>query len=664
MDYEPSPEGLGQIAQLCRWVEGMPLAILLASSWMELLSPGEIVAQMAGADGQRLDLLAADYGDLPERQRSMRAVFDYSWRLLEPRQAEVLATLSVFSSPFTVEAAREVAGASLRDLLHLVDRSLLQRAGMERYSIHDLLRRYAAEQLRSLGGVEAALDRHAAYYARELARRAPDAHRARSSFLHALDAESGNILAAWEWAVARRQLDWLDQAADGFSDWQAFEQQIPSGERLFARAVQAAKALPSSGKQARVSARLLYHQVVFRGHQEDVEAQRALVKECAALIVEAQRLGEDARIEQARVLRRTAYVADSAPECRALLERALSLARETGNGVEEAYSLQGLGNLIASSQPEEGHALQRQALALWREIGDVVEMIESLTVLLPWILYQRRELAEVEQLAREAQALARNLDDPASRALAAQCLAMMLWMRGNLQEGCSVAEEAIRSNEAAGNRFALANLYHCLSHGLLLSGLYAQARENLARALPLAEETGNGAAHFSTRFCQLWLAVAEGAPVAIEQNRHAFDEFCQTSYGPNIPVWANWVRALAAMALGRLDEARRNLLSLARSVAGEGLPGKFVESILPCAALLEAKRGRIERAVELDALWQTFDIALQYRFHVDFFHRPIAEAAKALPPEVVAAAQERGRVRDWEATVQELIAELSAPSNV
>ena len=146
--YQPAATELEPVAQVCRWVGGMPLAILLASSWIELLSPAEIAAQMAGANGQRLDLLAADYQDLPEGQRSMRAVFDHSWRLLSEREQGMLAALSVFPGSFGAPAAQEVAGASLRDLLRLADRSLLLRLAEGRYILHDLLREYAAEQLR------------------------------------------------------------------------------------------------------------------------------------------------------------------------------------------------------------------------------------------------------------------------------------------------------------------------------------------------------------------------------------------------------------------------------------------------------------------------------------------------------------------------------------
>ena len=170
--------GPGAGGEICRLVEGMPLAILLAASWVEVLAPGEIAAQVR----QGLDILAADMADLPERQRSMRAAFDFSWRLLSEREQQAFARLSVFRGGFTAEAAQAVAGADLRTLRALVRKSLVasttDRAGLgdrrglhARYDVHELLRQYGAARLAEApGAAEEAGDRHCVYYAEFLRR--------------------------------------------------------------------------------------------------------------------------------------------------------------------------------------------------------------------------------------------------------------------------------------------------------------------------------------------------------------------------------------------------------------------------------------------------------------------------------------------------------------
>ncbi len=123
--YRASDEDLAQIGLVCRKVQGMPLAVLLAASWMELLSPVEIAHQVSS---HSLDFLEADWRDVPARQRSLRLVFDHSWRLLSKSEQQLFASLSVFRGSFSQAAAEAVTGASLRDLLHLVNKSMLARS--------------------------------------------------------------------------------------------------------------------------------------------------------------------------------------------------------------------------------------------------------------------------------------------------------------------------------------------------------------------------------------------------------------------------------------------------------------------------------------------------------------------------------------------------------
>ena len=122
-DFALSEENAPAVAEVCTRLDGLPLAIELAAAWGKMLTPAEI----AGEIERGLDFLEAEWRDVPARQRSMRAVFDHSWRLLTPREQDVLQVLSVFRGGFTRRAAGRVAGASLRELMSLLNKSLLQR---------------------------------------------------------------------------------------------------------------------------------------------------------------------------------------------------------------------------------------------------------------------------------------------------------------------------------------------------------------------------------------------------------------------------------------------------------------------------------------------------------------------------------------------------------
>ncbi|MBN1937628.1 MAG: SARP family transcriptional regulator, partial [Anaerolineae bacterium] len=155
--------------RICQLVEGMPLGIELAAAAVRSYPCEKIAAQIA----QDLDFLATSMRDVPARHRSMRAVFDHSWRLLTPQEQAVFAQLAVFQGGFTSAAAQAVAhlatgqraSTAERFLVALADRSLIQRWPDGRYAMHTLLRQYAAEKLGdSPAAQEAAIQRHAAFY--------------------------------------------------------------------------------------------------------------------------------------------------------------------------------------------------------------------------------------------------------------------------------------------------------------------------------------------------------------------------------------------------------------------------------------------------------------------------------------------------------------------
>ena len=132
------------LAQICRRLEGMPLAIELAAAWVNTLSLGDILAEIKHG----IDFLAVETRNIPDRHRSLRAVFESTWQRLSQTERKALAKLAVFRGGFTRTAAQEIAGADLRLLAALVSKSLLQyNVSKDRYDLHDLLRQYAIARL-------------------------------------------------------------------------------------------------------------------------------------------------------------------------------------------------------------------------------------------------------------------------------------------------------------------------------------------------------------------------------------------------------------------------------------------------------------------------------------------------------------------------------------
>lgn len=153
-DFVLSGEQLPLVRQICAQVDGAPLGIALAAAWVRRRS----LAQIHDEIGRSLDFLSTRMRDVDLRHRSMRAVFETSWQLLDSDAQTVLAALSVFPATFTAQAAAAVARATPADLDTLCEKSLLQQwHEPERYTLHSLLRWFAAEKLAArTAGLESA----------------------------------------------------------------------------------------------------------------------------------------------------------------------------------------------------------------------------------------------------------------------------------------------------------------------------------------------------------------------------------------------------------------------------------------------------------------------------------------------------------------------------
>jgi predicted ATPase/DNA-binding SARP family transcriptional activator len=193
-------ENLLYVTHICQRTQGMPLAILLAAGWLDTLSLPEISHEI----GQNFDFLQATQRDLPDRQRSMRVVFEHSWNLLSQEERTLFATLSVFRGGFTWQAAQAVAQASRHTLVALINKSMLRRDTNGRYEVHELLRQYGTEKLRETGQQAAVEDKHCCYFACFMKER--EAHLLAASQLRAMaeiELDLYNVRLAWRQAYMR-----------------------------------------------------------------------------------------------------------------------------------------------------------------------------------------------------------------------------------------------------------------------------------------------------------------------------------------------------------------------------------------------------------------------------------------------------------------------------
>lgn len=183
------------VARICRLVEGVPLAIELASAHAASL-PCDAIARAIEAD---LDFLATDLHDLPDRHRSVRVLFEHSWQALSGDEQRVLAALTAFRGGFTPDAAEVVAGAASEVLARLERRFFIHRDAAERGELHDLVRQYAAEMIEPSQHDEIRR-RHAACYLALAQTAAPELKGShQEQWLNRLTLEHDNLRAALHW---------------------------------------------------------------------------------------------------------------------------------------------------------------------------------------------------------------------------------------------------------------------------------------------------------------------------------------------------------------------------------------------------------------------------------------------------------------------------------
>jgi DNA-binding SARP family transcriptional activator/predicted ATPase len=370
-DYGPAEEAVAQIGRICRLVGGMPLAILLAAAWMDVLSPEEIGAELE----KSIAFLQGNLSDLPERHHSMVAAFDVSWSLLSEAERDAFAALSVFRGGCMREAAQAVAGADLEILRALSRKSFLTRDEHGHYQVHELLRQYAEEKLRQKPGAwEGACDRHCAFYAQYVGER-------EESFCKLGPGEArleiDNLHAAWRWMLDRGKVAECRRVIGGLYlldvTWSKMD--VTLALLLEGVVTLLRRAEPTRENRVALGMALCYLSMELMMTEEH-DRGAALAREGHQILTEL-----DARREltEAKIVAYLAGMAEDDAEADRLLQDSLSLARETGRPEMEARALEHVGSLyfvraMVGGGPQgdawrRAQAAYAAALEVYRRIG-------------------------------------------------------------------------------------------------------------------------------------------------------------------------------------------------------------------------------------------------------------------------------------------------------
>jgi predicted ATPase len=501
--FELAAADLKYVARICRLVQGMPLGILLAAGWLEMLAPAEIAAEI----GRSLDFLETDLRDVPERQRSMRAVFDHSWGLLTEREQEVLQGLSVFRGGFTREAAQEVTGASLRELMALVNKSLLGREPGGRYGIHELLRQFATEYLNASEEADGARLRHREFYLALAEDAEPELEGPEPAvWMSRLDAEHDNLRAALAWSLDRADgvalrlagaLGWFwrsrGQHAEG-RDWLT---------RALARSVEHGDGLD----QHRAKALCLAGELAWC--QSDYEVAATLEAESARLY---RATGDKGGLGGALTMwAAVAYQQRDLTRARALVEESIALLRQTDDRLILAKALFWRGHLAYSGGDYNTAAISaKESMKLAQAIG-ALNWIAGPTSTLGRIALDHGDYAAAQSFYGTSLAAYRQAENKVGVSIVLRCLAVLSYAQGRYDSAGAFYKENLELAQETGDKRTSAWALNCLGYVALKLNDRCEAQtrfvEGLALFLSLEDREGTAA-------CLIPLAElrAEGEP--------------------------------------------------------------------------------------------------------------------------------------------------------
>lgn len=481
--FMPDAADRTAIVQICRLVAGLPLALELAASWVRVVSCTEIAARL---DGDLTFLSALTAGVAPQHE-SMRAVYEQSWQLLQPREQAALQRLSVFRGGFSREAARQV-GVSLLTLAALVDNSLL-RAGREgRYEFHELLRRYAAEKLAADPALEQqAHEAHASYFASFVAERAPALRQgAGSPARQEIVREIDNVRDAWRWLVEQRRGEALARFLPGLLRLYESQNWYREGVQLLHTAV---SRLAGDYGDALLLARLKLRQASFAHVLSDYEVARSLLQESLPQLREA-----GAQQDLAFALRTLADVelhTGSDTAAVALLQESLALAEAAGDETGRATALTKLGAALhhqgdyaaARRYYEEG--LHRfQAEEDLPGMGTALHRLGHLT-------YELGAYDEAQVYYAQSLALARDVRDQWGVAASLNNLGNVFYALGDHEQAEEHYLQALAGWQELGSRWGTALAYNNAGITQVERGAYDRARQQFGESLRLARALGD-----------------------------------------------------------------------------------------------------------------------------------------------------------------------------
>ena len=512
---------LTAVAEICRTLEGVPLAIELAAALVAYQPVTTLATALSGQvremDTAVLDTLQTEFHDMPTRQRSMRAVLDYSWRLLSVKEQSVLALCAVFQGGWTEKAAQAIIGEAAPLLSRLVAHSLLRQDENGRYEMHPLIHAFAHEKLTALPDIQHHIHQaHAAHFLHIPIK--PGQNDGEPELMAYLATEQDNLVAAWCWASEQQAIELL--AANWYGVYTFFEWhgRYQAYILLIAETLDLIKEVPT---KAATFLRAWLHLIVAR-FSRTLGQLRAIETHISAAesLLAAQSNGEEAA--QIRAL----LILEKGKQC-------------YGQDLATAVSL------------------FKQSLHQYRQINDLYNQ----AVVLNWLAFALKELGQSEKatpLLQEAWEMQNQIGDKRGLAGTMAIQALVQQSSGHLNEAIALGTQSVALRREIGHMGELALGLRSLGKFYSQARLYPKAIETYQESEALARAQANHIVLYDALFgmgrAHYYLAHYEKAANYLQEAISLIAVQSQASI-PDIEADAHGYLALTQLALGKIAAA-------------------------------------------------------------------------------------------------------------
>jgi predicted ATPase len=644
-DFALTEQTAVDAARICRLVEGLPLGIVIAASWVNVLEPDEIAAEIE----KSFEFLSSELVDMPSRHRSLRAVFDYSFGLLTAGERAVLARLAVFRGGFTRAAAETVAAADLRSLATLMNKSLITRDPESgRFAIHELLRQYAEHALDASGRErDRAVVAHTSYYSAFLRNKSDKLKGARPELAVAeIEPELANVRVAWPTLLTTGQGIHIDEVLDSLGLFHTFRCRFSDADETFtSAALILGEGAPERGTNgARSLARALtWLSQVQQNQWRHSDAVATAARALQLLDEEA----EPALFGQALLIWAVASMrTGEASAGLEAAERGLNLYRKAGDDWLTAWALCVMGDSLDWVGTDRAEACFRESIELQRAlVGEVV--IAAALSRLGGMLAEQGKYQEGVDSMHDALAITERQGDAYGTLSCLQELTSVERKRGNYDAAEAAARRAL---SLARDAFPFAETW---SHAMLAvvlkeRGFIEEAESHLRAALLGDHELALAVATLDLGDIALERGEREAGARLLRESLTAFERL-RVAWG--VVIALDYIGHLAC-ADGRHADAEtsfRRALGFAREI--RMVPHAL--NLLAGIARVRARTNERERAVELLTLVHCHP-ATERQTVTRRVDPLLLELSTSLPPGAFEAATARGRMLELEPLWQEL----------